>query len=124
MLQIKFRKIPGSLSVVGGGEFKYLPIQHIDDWTASRHSLVQFNTMEVIHMHNRTDASNIREYLQEYDEDKWGFTIYRTCYYDEQVCWNQFMERLKDFARINALSPPSSRESDGAVSIDLLEWYV
>ena len=25
-----------SLSVVGGGEFKSLPIQHIDDWTASR----------------------------------------------------------------------------------------
>lgn len=80
--------------------------------------------MVVLHMHNRTDASIICEYLQEYKEGKWGFIIYRTCYYDDQERWNRFMERLKDFPRTNILSLTNNRDGDGTAIIDLLEWNV
>lgn len=103
---------------MGGGEFKSLPIQHIDDWTLA--CSIQYHASPSHAQPHR----HVREYLQEYDEDKWGFIIFHTCYYDDQERWNQFMERLKDFARTNILSPTNNREGGGAAIIDLLEWNV
>lgn len=57
--------------------------------------------------------------------DKWGFFIYRTCYYhDSPGRWTQFMERLKEFASTKLLDSSVDPEGDGAAIIDKLEWNV
>lgn len=75
-------------------------------------------------MHNCTDATCIREHLQDSHQEKWGFFIYRTCYYDDPERWNQFMDRLKEFARRNLLNSANDLEGDGEAIIDGLEWNI
>ncbi|OJJ83780.1 uncharacterized protein ASPGLDRAFT_82485 [Aspergillus glaucus CBS 516.65] len=78
--------------------------------------------MVILRRHNCTDATCIREHLLRINEKKWGFFIYRTCYYDDPGRWNRFMEQLKGFARIGLLN--YDPEGDGAAIIDDLEWNV
>lgn len=80
--------------------------------------------MVVFRIHNRNDAIRICERLQHINQQKWGFYIYHTCYYDNSARWNQFMERLKEFARCKLLNSDLDPEGDGAVIINDLEWNV
>lgn len=46
-----------------------------------------------------TDADTIRQGMAEFHVEAWGFTIYRTCYYNDDDRWERFLERFKDYAK-------------------------
>lgn len=65
----------------------------------------------------------IREELTKTRQQAWGFFIYRTCYYNNDARWKQFMERLKEFAQKSLLSR-WEREPDGEAMLEQLEYNV
>ncbi|KAF4163925.1 hypothetical protein CNMCM6936_000149 [Aspergillus lentulus] len=73
--------------------------------------------------YERTDATCIREELTKTGAQSWGFFIYRTCSYDDESQWEQFLSRMKGFAEKNLLSA-RERGRDGEAIFPQLEWNV
>ncbi|KAJ6035470.1 hypothetical protein N7499_002621 [Penicillium canescens] len=43
----------------------------------------------------RSDATYIRDKLTRDVDQTWGFFIYRTCYYNDDARWENFLERIR-----------------------------
>jgi hypothetical protein len=73
--------------------------------------------------YERTDATCIREELTNTGAQSWGSFIYRTCSYDDEARWEQFLSCMKGFAEKNLLSV-RERRRDGEAILPQLEWKV
>jgi hypothetical protein len=73
--------------------------------------------------YERTDATCIREELTKTGVQSWGFFIYRTCSYDDEARWEQFLSCMKSFAEENLLSA-WERRRDGEAILPHVEWNV
>jgi hypothetical protein len=47
----------------------------------------------------KVDATFVLEELNRHGFQTWGLVICRACYYDDDLMWEQFLERMKEFAR-------------------------
>lgn len=69
------------------------------------------------------DLDDIYKDMTKWGFETWGFTIYRTCYYNDDNRWERFLERFKDHVKAE-LFYSLSISSIGKILWDCLDWNV
>lgn len=74
---------------------------------------------------NESEATRILRAMARGREEAWGFFFYRTCYYNDDTRWGNFLERMKEFAESTLLKPRSyNKDGGGQILLNKLDWNI